>query len=238
MNKKIFSLIFTMIPLILFSQTTSEIWTDYIHNHFLNNKWVLYGDATFRLGDSKIIGIRPSVKYILSNKVQLRGGIGNNYTFQDIDNVSNIEIRPWQGVRAVWPSTSVFAIQHFVRIEEQYTTNSYADKDFDGSVRLRYQIGTDIDIWESGSGDHEIKLPLKYEIFNTFNQTDFFIDRDRFIAGISYKIRGLVTIEFNYMMQRTGEGLRNMELEKNIYRIRVRQTFSRIKKKKSTPTDY
>lgn len=225
MNKTlvIFSLI--LLPSILFSQTTNEVWGDYIHNHFINSKWVFYGDVTFRVGDSKIFGIRPSVKYLVSNKVEFRGGIGNNYTFEDRDNVSNIEIRPWQGIRAVWPSTMVFAIQHFLRVEEQYTTNSYADKDFDGSIRLRYQLGTDVDIWDSPSGDHDINIPLEYEVFNTFNQSDYFIDRDRFIAGISYKIRGFVTIEINYILQRKGEGLRNMENEKNIYRIRIRRTF-------------
>ena len=45
-----------------------------------------------------------------------------------------------------------------------------------------------------------------------------------------------MTIEFNYVLQRTVEGLREMEREKSIYRIRIRQTFSE-KLKKAPPID-
>jgi len=236
MNKKLISFLFTIFPLVLLSQVKNEVWTDYIHDHYLNSKWVLFGDATFRVGENYVVGIRPSVKYILSNKVSFRAGIGNNYTFDSKDNISNIEIRPWQGVRAVWPSTGIFAIQHYVRVEEQYTTNSFTQDNFEGSIRLRYQLGTDVDIWESASGNHEVNLPLEYEVFSTLGHEDLYINRDRFIAGISYKIRGLITIEFNYVLQREGEGLRNMNTDKNIYRIRIRQTFSK-RLKKVAPAD-
>ena len=236
MRSRVISLIIAMFPLALFSQVKNEVWTDYTHDHYLNSKWVLFGDATFRVGDNYVVGVRPSVKYILSNKVSFRAGIGNNYTFDSKDNISNIEIRPWQGVRAVWPSTGIFAIQHYVRVEEQYTSSSFTDDDFEGSIRLRYQLGTDVDIWESSSGDHEVNLPLEYEIFSTLGHEDLFINRDRFIAGVSYRIRGFMTIEFNYVLQRMGHGLQEMEREKSIYRIRIRQVFSE-RLKKSVPTD-
>lgn len=231
MNKRLIFFIIVTFPLVSFSQVKNELWTDYIHNHFFNNKWVLFGDATFRVGENYVVGIRPSVKYLLSNKVSFRAGIGNNYTFDSKDNISNIEIRPWQGVRVVWPSTGIFAIQHYVRVEEQYISNNFTYDDFEGSIRLRYQIGTDVDIWESVSGDHEVNLPLEYEIFSTLGQENLYVNRDRFIAGVSYKIRGFITIEFNYVLQRQGEGLRNMEADKNIYRIRIRHTFSKSLKK-------
>ena len=236
MQKRTISLLIAMFPLLLLSQVTNEVWTDYIHTHYLNKKWVVFGDATFRVGNSTIIGIRPSVKYFISNKVQLRAGVGNNYTFKDKDNLSNIEIRPWQGVRAVWPSNTIFALQHYVRLEEQFTTNSYIDAEFKGSVRFRYQIGSDIDIWEDPSGSHLLKMPLEYEIFHTFNQKSFFVERDRFIIGLSYSIHSSLAIEINYILQRHGEGLSNMSTDKNIYRIRLRQTFSE-KIKKQPPTE-
>lgn len=217
--------------MVLFSQVKNEIWTDYIHNHYLNNKWVLYGDATVRFGGSFVVGIRPSFKYLVSNNISLRGGIGNNYFLDGKNNISTIEIRPWQGVRVVWPQTRFFSLQHYVRVEEQYTSNGYGDKDFEGSVRIRYQIGTDVDIWESESGDMLLKIPIEYEVFNTFNKSDYFIDRDRFILGLSFAMRNLLTLEFNYVLQRAGESLRNMNNEKSIYRFRIRHTFDKRKKK-------
>lgn len=227
--KPLFSiLLFIFFTVSSFSQTVNEVWTDYIYNHNINSKLMIYGDATFRTGTSTIVGIRPSVRYKLNNTLQVMGGIGNNYSFSPIlDSLQTIEIRPWQGAKAVWPRTNIFIIKHFFRIEEQLSSVVKEETDFSNSIRLRYQIGMQLDVWENNDGTHSIGMPIEYEIFHSLNRGPYFIERDRFILGLNYMLKSSLVIEFNYILQRSGQGYETLAPQKHIFRFRLRKTFNK-----------
>ncbi|MEN8138316.1 MAG: DUF2490 domain-containing protein [Bacteroidota bacterium] len=231
MKNRFSIILFLLSPLIGFSQVSNELWNDYIHNHYITPKFIVYGDATFRIGESKTIGIRPSVKYLLNSRIQLMGGIGNNYKFGNKEGISSIEIRPWQGVKLFWPRTVIFDLKHFFRLEEQYISNKFADENFNKSARFRYQLGGEFEIWENSSGSVSLNIPFEYEIFHTFHQNDYFIERDRIIVGTALVLNRSITIEFNFLVQREGEGIKNLSPDKHIYRIRFKHTFFRRSEK-------
>ena len=218
------------IPILGYGQTNNEVWVDYDHTHLVTEKLSYFGDATFRTGDIYIIGIRPSVKYKWTNKLHVMGGVGNNYLFEPIvDSLMKIEVRPWQGVKAIWPQTSFFIVKHYMRVEEKLFTNR-GEFDFDSSVKLRYQLGLDIDVWENDDGLHSFNIPIEYEVFHTINSTDGIIQRDRTVLGIGYSMKNHFVFEFNYIHQRSGEGYSDLHGQTNIFRFRFRKTFSgRIK---------
>ena len=229
--RKIYLLILLFLPLLSFSQNKNETWFDYNLSYVLNNKTTLFGDVGYRFAESDIVVFRPSIKYTFNSSFMIMGGIGNFYTRSPDKTFSAYEFRPWQGVRAIWPRKSYFlTLKHFLRLEEKiYTTTTSSG--FEGHLRIRYQLGTEIDIWENMDGTFGISMPLEYEIFHSFNQPDFFIERDRIIAGLIFNFKKAYSLEINYTMQRKGEGYADLSPDIGIYRIRIKHGLARAKKK-------
>ena len=226
MKTKLSFIIIMLFPILVLSQNKNEVWTDYNLNYMLNSKVSLFGDVGYRFAESDIILIRPSVKYTFADNFMIMGGIGNFYTSSSDMNLQAYEIRPWQGVRAIWPQkSSFFSLKHFVRFEEQFVTHTLSDDEFEGRLRFRYQIGTELDIWDNASGTFGISIPLEYEIFHSFIQTDYFMERDRIIAGILFEFGRGYKLEINYTTQRAGKGFADLSPDIGIYRIRLKHTI-------------
>ena len=125
-----------------------QLWLEYLVDYDLSKKVELYADASYRpvfikgLNNSHRIMARPSIKWAVAQKADVRGGIGIFYTFLD-DSTRVLELRPWQGVSVKWPVIGKQGFSHFFRLEERFTYRlepwSQAN-----SVRLRYQLSTRI----------------------------------------------------------------------------------------------
>lgn len=227
MGLKVITLyILLILPNFIFSQNKNEVWVDYNFSYLLNSKVSLFGDAGYRFAENDVIVFRPSVKYTFANNFMVMGGLGNFYSKSKDNQKEVYELRPWQGVRVIWPQkSSFFSLKHFIRFEEQFVNVSYNDDGFKGRLRFRYQIGTELDIWDNDSGTFGISIPLEYEIFHSFDQTDFFMERDRIIAGVLFQVKKGFRIEVNYTMQRAGEGFADLSPDIGIYRIRIKHTI-------------
>ncbi len=118
-----------------------ELWLDYNPSYSLSPKVDLYGDVGARTeieseGWWRFI-VRPNVRYSVSDAVIVAGGIGSFYTLnQDIED--RWEIRPWQGVTAVWPRLP-FQLQHVFRLEERFEFNTETWRSTN-SLRARYRL--------------------------------------------------------------------------------------------------
>ncbi len=225
MLKRVILFLYLSLPIIGFSQNKTEVWTDYNWNYILNPKVSIFGDVGYRFTDQYIVLIRPSVKYTFADNFMIMGGIGNFYTPSTETQKYTYELRPWQGVRVIWPQNSTFfSLKHFVRFEEQFLTSNMGDG-FDGHLRFRYQIGTELDVWDNADGTFGISIPLEYEIFHSFVQTDYFLERDRIIAGLIIEFHKGYKIELNYTMQRAGKGFADLTPDIGIYRIRLKHTI-------------
>lgn len=227
MMKYILITVVILVPFFGFSQTKTEIWTDYNHNYILNSKFTIFGDVGYRFADNyDVIIVRPSVKYTITKNFMVMGGLGNFYTFTPGNVMQSYEFRPWQGVRVIWPQkSSFFSLKHYVRFEEQFVTHNFSEEGFSTNLRVRYQIGTEIDIWDNNSGTFGVSIPLEYEIFHSFNQSDYYIERDRIIGGIILKFRKNWKLELNYTLQRSGGGYSDLNPSIGIYRIRLKHSI-------------
>jgi len=118
-----------------------EIWFDYNPSYALSPKTDIYGDIAVRAqtdtgGWLRFI-VRPNLRYSVSDILLVAGGIGSFYTWnEEIDD--RWEIRPWQGVTAVWPRLP-FELQHVLRLEErfEFDTGTWSSQT---SLRLRYRL--------------------------------------------------------------------------------------------------
>ena len=216
-----------ILPVLGYSQNSDEVWVDYNLNYILNKKVAIFGDVGYRFATNRdVVLIRPSVKYTFSNSFIVMGGLGNFYAFNLPSSEKIYEFRPWQGVRVIWPQkSSFFSLKHFVRFEQQFVYNNLIKDDFIGILRIRYQIGTEIDIWSNPSGTFGISIPLEYEIFHSFGDSNYFIQRDRIIGGIVFEFRKGWKLELNYTIQRAGEGYADLSPDIGIYRIRLKHTL-------------
>ena len=215
-----------LFPIFVFSQNKNEVWTDYNYNYILNSKVSIFGDVGYRFTENDIIIFRPSVKYTFADNFMIMGGLGNFYSFTSDKETYAYEIRPWQGIRTIWPQkSSFFSLKHYVRLEEKFVNYASTDDGFKGSFRFRYQIGTEIDIWSNKSGTMGVSIPLEYEIFHSFVQTDYFMEKDRIVVGLLFKLRNGLKLEMNYTTQRAGKGFANLSPDIGIYRIRIKHTI-------------
>ena len=225
-RRRAFMFLSILLPMFGYSQNKDEVWTDYNYNYILNSKVSIFGDVGYRFAENNIILFRPSVKYTFADNFMIMGGLGNFYSSSSDLGIKAYEIRPWQGARVVWPQKSTFfSLKHYVRFEEQFVTNLLSKDGFEGRLRFRYQIGTELDIWDNASGTFGISIPLEYEIFHSFVQSDYFMERDRIIAGILFEFGRGYKLEVNYTMQRAGEGFADLSPDIGIYRIRIKHTI-------------
>ncbi|MCK5781132.1 MAG: DUF2490 domain-containing protein [Flavobacteriales bacterium] len=231
MTKNFLILFLLSLPLLGFAQMKSEVWTDYNHTQFVTKDLSIFGDVSYRFAENDIIVFRPSIKYIVSPKVKIMGGLGNFYSFTPDLEPKAYEFRPWQGVQLIWPQTAYFSIKHLFRLEEQMVFSYIPESKYTYRTRFRYQIATEIDIWETPSGAISISLPIEYEMFDFINRPENFIERDRIISGIIFRFARYWRLEFNYVVQREGEGFENLTPETTIYRIRLRHSVFKVKPK-------
>ena len=122
---------------------SQQLWLDY------NPRWVfpsnleLFGDVGFRteLGDqswSRLI-IRPGVRGPVGS-FRLSGGVGGFFTSNE--NFANrVEIRPFQGIEATWPSRRILGLNHHFRVEERFEFVR-GTGETNVSIRLRYMLQT------------------------------------------------------------------------------------------------
>lgn len=122
------------------AQTSKQMWVDFNPSCWVGNKVELFGDVGLR-GEIEKDGwwrlvVRPSVR-VPFHFVRLSAGIGNFFTFNQIIN-NRWEIRPFQGISAVWPNWIV-SLDHYLRLEERFDFNTETWNS-NNSLRLRYRM--------------------------------------------------------------------------------------------------
>ena len=122
-----------------------QTWSDIATIYRFADGWRYDGDQGIRgvLSDSDftLIYFRPSVRYRVKPWFLVHGGIRFFKTFFD-DEEDTFEIGPWQGLRFIGPKFGGFPISHYFRLEERMTWETEGDRDFDFTLRARYQLGT------------------------------------------------------------------------------------------------
>lgn len=121
---------------------SNQIWVDLNPSRNLNPDLDLSGDLgvrweTTRSGWWRFV-LRPGVRYRIRSNVFVTGGVGSFYTSNEII-ANRWEIRPFQGLLAMWPQWEQTDLEHYLRLEERFDFNTDTWKSRN-SLRLRYAL--------------------------------------------------------------------------------------------------
>lgn len=187
------------------SEQSLEGWSDITTIYSFSERWQYNGDQGIRVGltgdDFISFYFRPAVQYRIRPKLTLHGGVGFFQSFlQDDEKIS--EIRPWQGLRYLWPEIGGYAFSHYVRLEERMIGSTGERSDLESTLRSRYKFGVRTPtyhvLFKNGiflSGSAEIFWNMK----DSF--TIDFSNRIRWDIGIGTVFTSGLKVELHYILQ-------------------------------------
>jgi hypothetical protein len=205
----------------------SQSWMDFRTFYIIDDLWTYDGDYGLRGFLSKENWRRfyanPAFVYDANTFIDLRGGMRFIFT-REKDATNTFELRPWQGVRFLWPKTNWIVFSQYIRLEERFTFG-LDDGSFDFVVRARYRIMAKTPNLRLVSINQTFYFLTSFEIFGNIGEEieESFVDRTRLTFGMGYFITQKWRAELHYILQGsnswTAEGTK---LDVRILRLRIR----------------
>jgi len=204
-----------------------QIWIDFYPHYFRTEKLEYYGDAGYRtiLGEQSWsrVYMRPSVRYHISKKWELQGGVGVFYIF-NTNTIDQFEVRPWQGIQFNGPRFKRISFKNAIKLEERwsYLTDTWnADFEF----RLRYKLSGSIGLRDKWA------IPFYGEAFLplTGKVEELFQNQGRAGVGLSYKASKDWKFAFIMNWQRSKAG-QNQEVNVSdyAYQLKIIKKWKRL----------
>ncbi len=207
---------------------SKQLWSDYNPRWVLPSGVELFGDIGYRteLGaqDWRRLVVRPSVQGPVAS-FQLSGGVGGFFTNNKIA-ANRIEIRPFQGIAATWPSRRILGLEHYFRVEERFEFVSGTDRT-NLSVRLRYQLQTQYAL--PGPQEGPIwRLRAMGEAFLTVaGDQGQFRENVRLGLGVGREFGSAWSAWLDFVWQKTGRVFSGAPTDDLFIRVRVHQDWIR-----------
>ncbi len=182
---------------------SEQLWLDY------NPRWTdrshreLYGDLGFRTklgGSESRFLIRPGVRGPVG-PFRMAGGVGTFFTVNKLS-ANRFEIRPFQGITAIWPNKRV-RLNHYVRLEERlaWETDGWT---LDASLRGRYRLQVDYSFTGyRSSSDWRVLFHIEgfLTLAGNAGQSD---QRLRIGAGVGRNVGSGVRVRADFTWQKVG----------------------------------
>ncbi len=180
-----------------------QTWSDITTIYRIADNWRYDGDQGIRWGEQNdsdwmLLYFRPSVRYRVKPWFTVHGGIRFFQTFID-DEEDTFEIGPWQGLRFVWPTIGNYVFHHYLRLEQRMTWQTEGERDYDFTLRGRYQLGF---------RSPNYKILFKNGIYLTGNIEPFadierplFINRIRYDVGLGTTFSDAWRVQLRYLLQ-------------------------------------
>jgi hypothetical protein len=228
---KIFCFIFLFQIFFGYGQGMDEIdtqtWLDFRAYYIINDDWTYDGDYGVRGiisgEDWQRVYINPSAVYDLNISTVLRGGMRFIYT-HEINTSNTFEIRPWQGIRFIWPRTKYFIISQYVRLEQRITFHTQ-EGNSDFALRARYRIMAKTPNLRWEAINQVFYLFTSFEFFSNVGKAieETFVDRTRLTFGLGYIISQAFRMELNYTFQGSrGGNEEGIKIGVHIIRLRLK----------------
>jgi len=205
---------------------SQQIWVDYNPVWALPDSLELYGDVGLRTqlrdrGWRKLV-VRPSIRGPVG-QFRWSGGVGGFFTRND--SVANrFEIRPFQGIAAIWPQRRIFHLEHYVRLEERFEweTDTWS---LDASLRFRYRFQSRYSF--SGPLENaEWQVLFHAEVFATLaGNAGQFDENVRIGAGLERALSPAWRAGLDLTWQRRGKPFSGGHTEGFYIRVRVFQRW-------------
>ena len=204
-----------------------QSWMDFRTFYTINDKWTYDGDYGLRGFLSKEnwrrLYIHPAFVYDANTFIDLRGGVRFILT-REKDATNTFELRPWQGVRFLWPKTKWIVLSQYIRFEERFTFG-LDDGSFDFVVRARYRIMAKTPNLRLVSLNQTFYFLTSFEIFGNIGKAieESFVDRTRLTFGMGYFITQSWRAELHYILQGSNSWTQEgAKLNVRILRLRIR----------------
>ena len=199
-------------------------WTDVATIYNFSTHFRYDGDYGLRgvLTDKNwpLLYLRPSVLYSARNRLLMHGGAALFYNFfQDTEDL--LELRPWVGVRMMWPRPEGgFSFSHYFRLELR-AFYLKEDNKWDSSLRGRYQFQVSYGDFSLGSLTGFTVLTSIEPFFNIGSSLpETFGDRFRYNLGIGKRVIPSMRIDVNYLFHRIRLGSGELKLDDHVVRVR------------------
>ena len=208
-----------------------EGWADITTLYDLSENWQYQGDQGYRTSFSDntfhLLYFRPSFRYRVKPGLTLHGGVGFFQSFLP-DDADLFELRPWQGLRFVWPKIGGYMFSHLVRLEQRMVWLKDPVSDFDSTLRARYQLGfrtpTYNILFERGMYLTGAIEPF-WDVETSFSEN--FTNRIRYFAGFGTRVSKAWRVELQYVQQ-DGRAIQqdSFSVNERIIRLRLFYKFN------------
>ncbi len=205
-----------------------QTWSDIATIYRFADGWRYDGDQGIRgvLSDSDftLVYFRPSVRYRARDWFTVHGGVRFFKVFFD-DEEDTFEIGPWQGLRFIGPKLGDYPVSHYFRLEERMTWETEGDRDFDFTVRARYQLGI-------RTPNYNILFKNGVYLLGSIEpfwdvERPMFVNRIRYDAGVGTRLSDAWRVQLHYHLQQgRGSASDAFTAQEHILRLRL---FYRIK---------
>jgi len=204
-------------------------WVDVATIYFFDPDFRYDGDYGLRgvLTDPNwtLLYIRPSVRYTEWTLMQLHAGAALFYNFFT-DEHDLPELRPWLGIRFIWPRLEGFVFSHYFRMEYRAFYFKSEEK-WDTYFRGRYQLQFSNNNFSIGELRGFVAL-VSIELFEDMSSLvdGIFGDRYRFNIGFGKRIIQNLRIDLNYVFHKLNLGSGGLEADDHIIRTRIFYNFN------------
>jgi hypothetical protein len=205
----------------------TQSWFDFRAYYVIDSLWTYDGDYGIRGiisgEDWQRAYINPSVVYNLNVNTVVRGGIRFIYT-NEMTTSNTFELRPWQGIRFIWPRTKYLIISQYARLEQRFTFYT-ENSDFDFALRARYRIMAKTPNLRLEAIDQIFYFFTSFEIFGNIGKAieETFVDRTRLTFGMGYFFSQPFRMEITYTFQGSRGGSEDgIKIGVHIIRLRLK----------------
>jgi hypothetical protein len=184
-----------------FSQSEKALgsWNILNIKYKLNHKWSLFGEAQIRslqfYSYFHYYEYKGGAAYTLNKYLSVAAGLGNYDTYREGGSFKtpmvNDEFRTWLQL-TMQHSIQPVKLEHRYRAEQRWTINGYRN-------RFRYRLNSTIPLKAKKNASPTLALLCWNELF--FTNTAPYFERNRFFAGLSYKINQSVMLQSGYLHQ-------------------------------------
>jgi hypothetical protein len=209
------------------NQSDFQSWFDFRTFYTIDDNWTYDGDYGMRgfISDEnwRRTYIHPAFVYDASTNIDLRGGMRFIFTNEN-DATNTFEVRPWQGVRFIWPKTNFIILSQYVRLEERFSWGT-EDGSFSFVFRLRYRIMAKTPNLRLVSINQTFYFLASLELFANLGEAiqETFVDRSRITFGMGYFITQAWRVELHYILQGSNLGTKEgYTVDVKILRLRLR----------------
>ena len=186
------------------NRTEFDSWIDIATIYSIGGSFRYDGDYGIRhlLSSREFtqIYLRPSVRYRFSRDLMVHGGFAWFQSFFT-NNPNLTELRPWVGIRLLWPRFSGFVVSNYLRFEYRISSLQGEDE-WNRQLRGRFQIQITSPDFSIGNTEkfYALFFVEPFQDIDTFGE-QIFADRIRYNFGFGNRITNLFRMELNFLLQ-------------------------------------